>query len=76
MHTDICEYGPRMVDVLGTKIPAVNVQVDDAPRWVTHEAVGNLPEVSYYYPVYFETPFEDGALMDRDWETSVCIASP
>ncbi len=47
----------RMVDIDGTLIPAVNIQVDDVPRFFEHDDGSKV-----WYDVYFEIMFEDGGL--------------
>jgi len=49
----ICQVG-KMFDVLGTLIPAQNIQVDGYPCW-KKDASGLT-----YYPQCFEIMFEDG----------------
>ncbi len=47
----------RMVEIDGTLIPAVNIQVDNVPNFFTHYD-GSI----VWYDLYFEIMFEDGGL--------------
>lgn len=50
----IYDISGKLVDIGGNLIPAVNIQIEGFPKYVSHQGTES------WYPIYFEVLFETG----------------